>query len=289
MSLAFYLNIVMSGLLTGLVYGLGALGLSLTFTVTRVVNFAHGGLMALGLWGAAALAARHGLDPLLTIPAVAAGLFSGGFLLHRLLIGRIAAAPEHLRTLATLGIALILSAGLAVLPGTAPAGIAIAGTASNVAIGPFLFGRVELHAALMAGIVTALLVLFFNLTRTGKAIRACADNPFGARVIGLNLKRLQAATFGLGAAIAGVAGCLLVQSEGVRPDEASGFLVLGLIVALAGGLGSVEGALLGGAAVGVAEALAGALLAPPLKDLSGYAVILLVLLLRPYGLLRRSE
>ena len=229
------------------------------------------------------------MDPLLTIPAVAAGLFSGGFLLHRLLIGRIAAAPEHLRTLATLGIALILSAGLAVLPGTAPAGIAIAGTASNVAIGPFLFGRVELHAALMAGIVTALLVLFFNLTRTGKAIRACADNPFGARVIGLNLKRLQAATFGLGAAIAGVAGCLLVQSEGVRPDEASGFLVLGLIVALAGGLGSVEGALLGGAAVGVAEALAGALLAPPLKDLSGYAVILLVLLLRPYGLLRRSE
>jgi len=293
MSLAFYLNIVMSGLLTGLVYGLAALGLSLIFTVTRIVNFAHGGLMAFGLWGAAALAARHGADPLLAMPVVAAGLFLGGFLLHRLLLGRVAAAPEHLRTLTTLGLALILSAGLAALPATAPPGAAVAAAASptgdGLTFGPFLFDRIELRAALMAGIVTALLVLFFNLGRTGKAIRACADNPFGARLVGLNLERLQAATFGLGAAIAGIAGCLLAQSDSVRPHSASDFLALGLIVALVGGLGSVEGALLGGVAVGVAESLGGALLAPPLKDLAGYAVVLLVLVLRPQGLLGHSE
>ncbi len=294
MSLAFYLNIVMSGLLTGLVYGLAALGLSLIFTVTRVVNFAHGGLMALGLWGAATLAARHGMDPLLAMPVVAAGLFLGGFLLHRLLIGRVATAPEHLRTLATLGLALILAAGLAALPETAATVAPASRPLNALAFGPFLLDRIELRAALMAGIVTALLVLFFNLGRTGKAIRACADNPFGARVTGLNLERLQAATYGLGAAIAGIAGCLLaqsegIQSEGIRSNPASGFLALGLIVALVGGLGSVEGALLGGMAVGVAEALAGALLAPSVKELSGYAVVALVLLLRPQGLLGPGE
>ncbi len=293
MSLAFYLNIVMSGLLTGLVYGLAALGLSLIFTVTRIVNFAHGALMALGLWGTTALAARHGMDALLAMPAVAAGLFLGGFLLHRLLIGRVAAAPGHLRTLAMLGLALILTAGLAALPGAAPAGVTVTGVAlpeaDGLAFGPFLFDRIELRAALMAGIVTTLLVLFFNLSRTGKAIRACADSPFGARAIGLNVERLQAATFGLGAAIAGMAGCLLAHHETIRPTSAPDFLALGLIVALVGGLGSVEGALLGGMAVGIAEALAGTLLAPPARELSGCAVLLLVLLLRPQGLLGQSE
>ena len=295
MSLAVYLNIVMSGLLTGLVYGLAALGLSLIFTVTRIVNFAHGGLMALGLAGAALLAARHGVDPLLAMPAVAAGLFLGGFLVYRLLIGRVAKAPERLQTLVMLGLALILTAALTALPTITVTGAAApetggdAARAAEVAFGPLLFQRAALRAALMAGIVTTLLALFFNLSPTGKAIRACADNPFGARVIGLNLERLQATTFGLGAAITGVAGVLLTQSVATRPPPAPDFLMLGLMVALIGGLGSVEGALLGGMALGVAEALAGMALAPPLNELAGCAVVLLVLLARPHGLLGPGE
>jgi len=286
MSLTFYLNLVMSGLLTGLVYGLAALGLSLIFTVTRTVNFAHGGVMAIGLAGASALAARHGLDPLLAMPMVAAGLFLGGFLLYRLLIGRVAEAPGRLRTLAMLGLALMLAAALAAFTGGGEPAPRVADT---LAFGPFLFERIALRAALMAGIITALLALFFNVSQIGKAIRACADNPFGARVVGLNLERLQAAAFGLGTAITGIAGCLLAQSVEIRPELAPGLLALGLAVVLAGGLGSVEGALVGGVAVGVAEALGGALLAPSLKEVSGLAVALLVLALRPHGLLGRGE
>ncbi len=289
MSLTFYLNIVMSGLLTGLVYGLSALGLSLIFAVTRIVNLAHGGLMAIGLWSATALAAKHGADPLLAMPMVAAGLFLGGFLLHRLLINRVvrpltAEAPDQRQPLVMLGLALILAAGLALLPGTdghAP-------RPADMAFGPFLLDRSALRAALMAGIVTALLVLFFNLGSAGKAIRACADNPFGARVIGLNLDRLQAVAFGLGAAITGVSGCLLAHAD-PRPAPALDWLALGLIVALTGGLGNIGGALLGGMLIGVAEALTGTLLAPGLRDLSGSVVVLLVLALRPYGLLGQSE
>ncbi|MEI7607586.1 MAG: branched-chain amino acid ABC transporter permease [Rhodospirillaceae bacterium] len=286
-SLTVYLNIVANGLLTGLVYGLAALGLSLIFTVTRVVNFAHGGLMVLGFSGATALAARYGVDPLLAMPAVTAGLFLGGFLAYRLLIGHIAATPERRRTLMSLGLALVLAAALAILP--EPTVTAAPRPADALAFGPLLLDRVELRAALMAVIVTALLALFFNLSRTGKAIRACADNPFGARVIGLNLQRLQAATFGLGAAIAGIAGCLLAQSGSARPGSPADLLLLGLIVALTGGLGSVEGALLGGMAVGVAEALGGAVLGSSLEALSGIAVVLLVLAVRPHGLSGRAE
>ncbi len=295
-SLAFYINIVMNGLLTGLVYGLAALGLSLIFTVTRVVNFAHGGLMAIGLAGATALAARHNLDPLLAMPLVAVALFFGGFLAYRLMIGRVAAAPDHLRTLVTLGLALILVAGLTAQSGATltEAGLAEAGAplpraTDGLTFGPFVFDRIPLRAALMAGIMTALLALFFNVSQTGKAIRACADSPFGARVIGLNLRRLQAATFGLGAAITGIAGCLLAQNFGSRAPLSPDFLTLGLSVALIGGLGSVEGALVGGMVVGVAEALTGALLEPSLQQLGGYAVILLVLIFRPHGLLGHGE
>ena len=147
MSLAFYLNIVTSGLLTGLVYGLAALGLSLIFTVTRTVNFAHGGLMALGLSGAAALAARHGMDPLLAMPVVAVGLFLGGFLCHRLLIGRIGEAPEHRRTLAMIGLALILAALLMILADAVPSSDAAGPpphSGDGLAFGPLLFDRIEL-------------------------------------------------------------------------------------------------------------------------------------------------
>ncbi len=284
--LAFYLNIVVNGLLTGLIYGLAALGLSLIFAVTRIVNYAHGSLMAFGLCGAAALTAKHGLDPLLAIPAVAASLFLGGFLTYRLLIGRAPPIPKHARTLAMLGLALILAGALSLLPGTAgPVG----NPADALTFGALLFDRVTIRATLMAGLLTVMLALFFNFSQTGKAIRACADNPFGALVTGLNLERLRAVTFGLGAAIAGVAGCLLTRTLEVRPDLASNLLTLGLVVALVGELGSVEGALLGGIAVGIADALAGALLSPPLREVGGCALVLLVLLCRPQGLLGQSE
>ena len=283
MSLTVYLNIVAGGLLTGLVYGLAGLGLSLIHAVTRTVNLAHGVLMALALAlaGTAQLAARHGGESGFALPAVAAALFLGGFLLHRLVIGRATAAPESVRTLLMLGLALVLGAGLAALP--APTTLAQP-AADTLAFGPLLLDRETLHAALVAFLLTALVALFFNLARSGKAMRACADNPLGAQAIGLNLPRLRAAAFGLGTALAGIAGCLVPRSGGGGAGAAADFLLLGLAVVLVGGLASVEGALAGGLAVGVAAALGKTVLAPPLDILAGVAVLLPVLLLRPRGL-----
>ena len=290
MSVAFYLNSVMGGLLTGLVYGLAALGLALIFNVVRVVNLAHGGMMVAGIYGATALAAARGTDPLLALPAVAAALFLAGFALQRLLIARTGTAAEPVRLLLMLGVGLMAMGGPALLSGRAghsPPHLPSA--ADALGFGPFLVDRLELRAALVAMMVTALLVFFFNISRTGKAIRACADSPAGARVVGLDLPRLHALAFGLGAAVTGAAGCLLAQLVELRPGLAADCLLSGLIIVLIGGLGSVGGALLGGILVGVADALAAALLGPELRTLFGYGLLLLVLLLRPRGLLEPSR
>ena len=147
----------------------------------------------------------------------------------------------------------------------------------------------QVRAALVALMVTVLLFLFFNLTGTGKAIRACADSPFGARVIGLDLDHLCAVTFGLGAAVTGVAGCLLAQTVEVRPTLAIDYTVIGFLVVLVGGPGSVGGALLAGMLVGMVEAVSGALFGPESRELAGCGLLVLILLLWPRGLSGEAE
>jgi len=283
MSLAFYLNIVTGGLLTGLVYGLAALGLALIFNVVGVINLAHGGVLVAGMLAASWVAAARGADPLLALPAVAAGLFVAGFLLQRLVIGRLDGSPESRRLPLMLGIGLMAMNGLVLLAGPNGRAAHPPNAADALSAGPLLFDRLELRAALIALMVTAVLVFFFNVSRTGKALRACADSPFGARVAGLDVARLRAVAFGLGAAVTGTAGCLLAQIGPVRPALAPGHALTAFVIVLIGGLGSVEGALFGGLAVGVAEALGDTLLGPDLKSLPGCLLALLILLWRPGG------
>lgn len=289
MSLGVYLNIMMGGLLTGLVYGLAALGLSVIFGVIRVVNFAHGEMMVAGMYGAVLLAAGRGLDPVLAVPLVAAGLFGFGYLLQRFLINRFVGAPDHQQFILLVGVAIMLVNGLLMLFGPDSRGVHVPYSFDTLQLGPFLLDSVRLRAAGVAVVFTAGLFLFFNISRTGKAIRACADNPFGARVVGLDLERLYACTFGLGAAVAGAAGCLMALIVDVRPALGPEYTLQGFIVVIIGGLGSAGGALLSGVLIGVSEALAGALLTPSMKSMFSFALLILVLLLRPQGLMGRSE
>ncbi len=284
MSLAFYLNTLIGGLLTGLVYGLAALGLAVMFGALRVINFAHGSVMVAGMYGAALMATVHGVDPLLAVPADAVGLFLFGFVVQRLLLSRVLDAPEPMPSLLMVGVALTLAGGLTLLFGAAPRSIRLPYVGDTLVVGPFLLDRLQVRAAWVAVLVTMALFMFFNVSRTGKAIRACVDNPFGARVIGLNLGWMQAVTFGLGTAVVGVAGCLMAQIVDVRPELVSEYAVTGLIITLIGGLGSVGGALLAGLLVGGVEALAGVILPPGFQSPVEYGLLVLVLLVRPLGL-----
>jgi branched-chain amino acid transport system permease protein len=283
-----YLDIIIAGLLTGAVYGLMALGLSVIFGVIRVVNFAHGEMMVVGMYAAYLIAVKTGLDPIAALPLVTAGLFLLGYALQRGLINRYIARPEHEQFLLLLAIATIITASLLMGFGPDARSVQLDYAYDSFQLGPLLLDKVRVLAAVGAVLGVALLWGFFRLTRTGKAIRACADNQIGAQVVGLDVKRLYAVTFGLGAACVGAAGCLMLLLIDVQPYIATDYTLLAFIIVILGGLGSMPGALLGGALVGVSEALSGFAVDPSLKSAFSFALLILVLLIRPQGLLGRA-
>jgi branched-chain amino acid transport system permease protein len=152
-------------------------------------------------------------------------------------------------------------------------------------LGKVLIDKARVYAAGLAVLAALLLFLFFRFTLTGKAIRACADNYLGAKVVGLNVKRLYALTFGLGAACVAIAGCAMVLLVDVTPGLGPYYTLLAFVIVIVGGLGSMPGALLGGVLIGVSEALAGLFIAPSAKSMFSFGLLILVLLVRPQGLL----
>lgn len=289
MPLDFYLNIVASGILTGLVYGLAALGLSVIFGVVRVVNFAHGEMMVVGMYGAVLLAGAVGLDPLLSTLPVAVALFAAGYALQRGLVNRFIDRPDHMQFILLVGIAMVVMNGLLMVFGPDARGTNVAYGFDTIELGPLLLDTVRIYAAAAAVAVAVALFVFFRFSRTGTAIRACADNQLGARVVGLDVDRLYALTFGLGTACVGIAGCLTTLMVDVRPQLAPDYTLLSFIIVIVGGLGSLGGALLGGVLIGVSEALAGFFLTPSMKSMFSYALLIVILLLRPQGLLGRRS
>ena len=283
-----FLNILVAGLLTGAVYGLMALGLSVIFGVIRVVNFAHGEMMVLAMYAAYVANRLTGLDPLLTLPLVTLLLFLVGYALQRGLINRYIARPEHEQFLLLLAVATIITASLLMGFGPDARNVQLDYAYDSYQLGGVLLDKVRVLAALGAVVGSASLWAFFRFTRTGKAIRACADNQVGAQVVGLDVKRLYAVTFGLGAACVGAAGVLMLLLVDVEPYIATDYTLLAFIIVILGGLGSMPGALLGGILVGVSEAVSGFVIEPDFKSAFSYALLILVLLVRPQGLLGRA-
>lgn len=280
-----YLNVTAGGLLTGLIYGLMALGLSAIFGVMRVVNFAHGDMTVVAMYAALLLFNGTGISPLTALPIVAGGLFVFGYVLQRVLVNRLIQATEHIQFLALLAVAMILTNGMMMVFGPDAQSVQLEYSFDSYELGPVLLDKVRVIAAGVATITALGLWSFFTYTQTGKAIRACADNLTGARVVGLDVDRLYAVTFGVGAACVGIAGCLLMMLSDVHPHLSTDYTLLGFIIVIVGGLGSLGGALLGGVMIGLAEALAGAVVTPSLKSMFSFGLLILIMLMRPQGLL----
>jgi len=278
---------VTKGLLTGMVYGLMALGLSVIFGVMRVVNFAHGEMMVIGMYLAWMGFEYLELPPLLSLPLIAALFFAAGYVLQRGLISPFIGRPEHQQFLLLLAVAILLVNAALAIAGPDSRGVQMDSQFDSYELGPLVFDAVRLHAALAAVAIAALLWLFFTRTRTGKSIRAAADNHMGALLVGLDVRRLYALTFRVGAACVGAAGALMITIIPVTPFLASEYTLLAFVIVIVGGLGSMTGALLGGLLIGVSEAVAGLLLQPSLKSMFSFGLLILVLLVRPQGLLGR--
>ena len=273
---------ITKGLLTGMVYGLMALGLSVIFGVMRIVNFAHGEMMVIGMYLAWMGFEYLELSPLVSLPLIL--FFFAGYALQRSLISPFIGRPEHQQFLLLLAVAILLVNASLAIAGPDSRGVQLDSQFDSYELGPLVFDAVRLHAAIAAVAIAALLWLFFTHTRTGKSIRAAADNNMGARGVGLDVRRLYAFTFGVGAACVGAAGALMITIIPVTPFLAGEYTLLAFVIVIVGGLGSMTGALMGGLLIGVSEAVAGLLLQPSLKSMFSFGLLILVLLLRPQGL-----
>ena len=278
-------NVMISGVLTGLVYGLMALGLSVIFGVARVVNFAHGEMMTLAMYASVILFSAFELNPFIAVLPVAAIFFALGYGLQRWIVNPFVTRPDHTQFMLLLAIAIILTNGQLIFFGPDARSVRLDSLLESIEVGALLIDRGKLYAALVALSTAAALFSFFRFTRSGTAIRACADNWLGAKIVGLNVKQLYALAFGLGSVCVAVAGCMMILLVDLTPSIGPGYTLLAFVIVIVGGLGSMNGALVGGVLIGLSEALAGLFILPSAKSMFSFALLIVVLLLRPRGLL----
>ena len=285
MAAEIYLNVAVSGVLTGLVYGLMAVGLSVIFGVVRVVNFAHGEMMTIAMYLAIVAFQAFKLDPLIMMVPIAGVLFALGYAMQAGIINPFITRPEHSQFILLVAIALVIVNVLLIVFGPDAHNVQTAYSFDSFLVGPLIIDATKAYVGAATVAITAALFGFFRLAPLGKAIRACADNYIGALVVGLNVKRLYALTFGLGAACVGAAGSMLVLLVDVTPALGPALTLLAFIIVITGGLGSMPGAVLGGVLIGVTEAMAGLFFTPSAKSMFSFALLVLVLLFRPQGIL----
>ncbi|HKB23527.1 MAG TPA: branched-chain amino acid ABC transporter permease [Methylomirabilota bacterium] len=277
----------MSGLLFGGVYSLMAVGLTLIFGVMRVVNFAHGDMMVWGMYLAFVLATRAGVDPYLAFAACAAALFVLGFAVQRALVDRILDAPHEMQILLMLGVALVLENVALVVFGPEPTRVRSALSTATIWLGPVFLDVARLVTFGVAIVLSWALYVFLFRTDLGRTMRAAADNPYGARVIGTDVRRVYAVAFGVGAACVGAAGALVAPIVPFQPPTGLSLSVTSFNIVIIGGMGSLLGAFVGGLLVSVAESLGAVFLTPSLKELASFSLLILILLFRPAGLFGR--
>jgi branched-chain amino acid transport system permease protein len=251
----------------------------------RVVNFAHGEMMSIAMYGAVVLFSTFHLDPLVMLVPIAAAMFVFGYVLQAGLINPFITRPEHSQFLLVVALAIIIVNVLLIVFGPDARTVQTSYAYDSFQIGPLIVDAAKAYGGAAAILFAAALFAFFRFSLIGKAIRACADNYTGALVVGLDVKRLYALTFALGAACVGAAGAIMTLIVDVTPNIGPGYTLLAFVIVITGGLGSMPGALLGGLLIGLTEALAGLLFTPSAKSMFAFGILVLVLLLRPQGIL----
>lgn len=274
----------LNGLMTGAVYALIALGLTLVYGVLHIINFAHGALLTVAMfavWGAFALV--H-VNPYWAMVGIVPLMFGLGYGLQRFVIGPASHGNDNNVLLVTLGLSIVLENGLLALFRSDTRALDSDAALQVIELGPLLLStpRVIGFAASLA--VTGLLWLVLNRTDTGRAIRAVAREKLGARLVGIEVDHVYAVTFGIGCACLAVAACLLMPTYYVNPRSGAAFVLVAFTIVVLGGMGSIAGALIGGLIIGVVESFSGLLLGDSLGQIGIFLIFILVLLVRPTGL-----
>ena len=261
-----------------------ALGLTLIYGVLHIVNFAHGALLMVGMFGAWLLATRLGLSPYAAVPVMTVAMFAFGWALYHFVIGRVSRGEDRALLLATLGVAIVLQNGALMVFSGDTRQLETDLTFAVVQAGPLLLSVPRLISFAVAILMAGLLWALMALTDTGRAIRAVAREPEGARLMGIRPDRMMALAYGIGVACLGAAACLLLPTFYVSPSVGDDFVLIAFTIVVLGGMGSFPGALVGGLLIGVVESLGGLLLGESLGPICISVVFIAVLLLRPTGL-----
>ena len=276
-------NILIVGILLGGIYSLVSIGLNLIFGVIRVVNFAQGEFVMLGMYATFAAFSFINIDPYLAIFIVFPLLFVLGVLVQRFIVQPLQGEPM-MQVFATFGLLMVFQNVILALTRGAALNVSSPLSSLTFSVGTMQVSVVRLLALLAATLVAFGLQFALHHTLFGKAVRAVAQDRRAARLMGIDVERTYMLTFGLGAALAGLAGALLTPIYTLSPQIGGNFIIAAFAVVVLGGLGSVWGAYLGGFLVGITEALAGYYLDPALKNAIWFLVFITVLIIRPSGL-----
>jgi branched-chain amino acid transport system permease protein len=277
-------QVIISGLLAGALYAMVALGLGLIFGVMRVLNVAHGPILMLGAYTTFWLFQQFGLNPYLSLLVSMPLLFVVGMVLHRALVSRVVDAPELSSLLLTFGVSIVL-VNLAQLGFTSDLR-SVEYLTGSFALGPFAFSKSRVIACAFAIGITVGAFLFLQKTRLGKAIRAVSQSREVAQVCGINVQRIHMISFGVASALAAAGGSLIAVMVAIQPDMGGIYTFKSFLVIVLGGAGNYPGALLGGLLLGLVEQLSSLFLTTQINEAVAYVLLVLVLLVRPTGLLK---
>jgi branched-chain amino acid transport system permease protein len=279
--LGLWAQLITNGLLSGGLLALVAMGLTLVFGVMDIVNVAHGTYVLLGMYAAHVLWAFAGIDPFVAIFIIAPAFFIFGLVSHVAVIKRVIDESIAAQVFATIGLLWIFQNFALAVFGSVPRNAG--GDYGGFSLGRIVVQEARLYGFIVALFFTVLLYLFLYRTKTGLAIRATAQSPTLARPFGIDIDYIYLITFGIGIALAGVSGSVLIATRSVVPITANFLLLIAFVIVTLGGLGSITGALLGGLFIGVVDSFVSFYLAPPLGPPIYFAIFIGILILRSTG------
>jgi len=288
---------LVNGILAGGIFAVVALGFSLVWGIMNIINLAHGSFIMLGAYTTYQLVTTFGLDPFVTLPMSFVALFVLGYLIQRLLINWVARAPILTTFLLTFGLSLLIVNVALIVWSPDTRGVHPSYGGANFTIGGVTVPWAKLFTLVAALMITGLMQLWLTRSHTGRAIRATSMDIGAAQLSGVRVSQIYAIVFGLGAGLAGVAGTLLSLSYSITPNMGDPFLIKGFVVCVLGGLGSVQGALIGGLVYGIVEAFATQIdvtigtqhiSGSGLQDAIALGVLLIVLIVRPTGIMGKA-
>jgi len=287
--MAVFFQSLISGILIGGVYALIGIGLTIIFGVMRVINFAHGDLLMLGMYGTYFLFTLLHIDPFVSIIITIPLMFLYGAFLQKVFINRALNALPQNQILLTIGMGLVMSNTIMLAFTSDYKILSTSYSSSSVTIMGISISSPLVVSFVITVAITAALYWFLYRTDTGQAIRATAQDREAAQLMGINVKRMSIIAFGLGSALAGTAGALISPTYYIFPQVGSVFTLKAFVITVLGGMGSIVGATLGGVLIGVAESVGGVYFGSGWKDVIVFVLFLLVLLFKPSGLLGKSN